>query len=386
MKLGLGKSRLVELEKFKAIKRGSINPAIFPEEEFEYYSIPAYDTGQPSLTLGSEIGSSKKIIKKNDVLLSRIVPHIRRAWVVESKSNSKKIGSGEWIIFNSDKINSDYLRSFFSSDKFNVQFLQNLTGVGGSLMRANPKLTGKIKIPLPPLDKQKEIAHLLDTADTLRQKTQEQLVQLDELAQSIFLDMFGDPVLNEKGWDMIRMDKLTRISSGSTPSRSNLNYYNGDIPWVKTGELNGELINTTEEHLTELGIRESSCKIYPKNSILVAMYGQGKTRGKVGLTNVQVTTNQACAVIEPNSDYNTSYLFEYFKNSYEQLRQLGRGGNQPNLNTGMIKAYKVMMPELPLQNQFAAQIQNIQSQKEKLKKSLKESEDLFNCLMQDVFG
>src|SRR5690606_16142893 len=100
------------LSEFFAKKGGSVNPLNFKEEEFELYSIPAYESGLPEKLFGQEIGSSKKKLKGGDVLLSRIVPHIRRCWIVPEKQDLRQIGSGEWIVFTSNDIDASYLRHY----------------------------------------------------------------------------------------------------------------------------------------------------------------------------------------------------------------------------------------------------------------------------------
>lgn len=243
-----------------------------------------------------------------------------------------------------------------------------------------------LKISFPPIPTQKRIAEILDKADALRKKDKQLLQYYNDLAQSLFINMFGDPVRNEKGWDLKRIGEITTISSGSTPSRDNPKYFEGDIPWVKTTEVNGSTIIKTEEYITQDGLTNSSCKLYPVGSIIIAMYGQGKTRGQVGILGVEATTNQACGVVKPNDCYNSAYLYNYLKMSYTQLRALGRGGNQENLNAGMIKNYEIMLPPITLQNEFAQQIQNIEQQKEKLKVQMQESENLFQALLQQAFN
>ena len=141
----------------------------------------------------------------------------------------------------------------------------------------------KVFLPLPPLDAQKRIVAILDQADALRQKRKQAIALLDEYVKSVFLEMFGDPVTNPKGWETTSLQSISKMSSGSTPSRDISEYYGGRIPWVKTTEVNYKFITNTEEFITDSGLKNSSCKLYPKDSILIAMYGQGKTRGKVGI-------------------------------------------------------------------------------------------------------
>jgi type I restriction enzyme M protein len=150
---------MVELGRFMASGLPSIDPSKSPEERFELWSIPAHEGREPERPLGKEIGSAKKGVLPNDVLLSRIVPHIRRTWVVSPSRNAERqIASGEWIVFRSDEFVPEYLARVLVSDFFHAQFMQTVTGVGGSLSRANPKAVAEIRIPLPPLEVQREIA------------------------------------------------------------------------------------------------------------------------------------------------------------------------------------------------------------------------------------
>lgn len=254
---------------------------------------------------------------------------------------------------------------------------------GATRGKLTKKALDNLEIPLPPLPIQEKIAAILDKADALRRKDQELLKKYDEFAQAIFIDMFGDPVRNEKGWEMKRLGELSNISSGSTPSRSNDDFYNGDISWVKTGEVSGKTILDTEEKISEEALKSSRCKIYPKGSLIIAMYGQGKTRGQVGVLGIEAATNQACAVIPPSEKMNYTYLFELLKQNYEDLRSLGRGGNQPNLNSGLIKNYEVINPPIALQEAFAKKIELINQIKAKI--NAEKSHELFQSLLQRAF-
>lgn len=240
-----------------------------------------------------------------------------------------------------------------------------------------------IQIPLPPLPVQKRIAEILDAADALRRKDEELLKKYDELAQAIFIDMFGDPVRNEKGWEVKAIGEITKVGSGSTPNRQNPEYFDGGIPWVKTTEVNGRVIYSTEERITDEGLRNSSCKIFAKDSVIVAMYGQGKTRGQVGLLGIEAATNQACAVISPCDALNPTFLFNYLKLSYSQLRGLGRGGNQENLNKGMIEEFQIIVPSIVVQNEFNRRLNSVNLQRTLLEQKL--TENLFNSMIRKAF-
>ena len=149
---------LVPVGRFMKQGVKTIDPRNTPDEVFELWSIPAHDAGSPDVIRGSDIGSQKKTVLPGDVLLSRIIPHIRRSCVVrESAPRRRQIASTEWIVFSSDDVVPAFLSHMLVSDPFHACFMQTITGVGGSLSRANPTAVGEIQIPLPPLDVQKEI-------------------------------------------------------------------------------------------------------------------------------------------------------------------------------------------------------------------------------------
>ena len=365
---------------------GSVNPLQFPDEEFDLYSIPAFDAGQPEIALGAEIGSTKQIIQPNDVLLSKIVPHIRRAWVVGDDRGRRLIGSGEWIVFRSEKVFPSYLRHVLVGDPFHQQFMQTVSGVGGSLLRARPAFVASIQIPLPPLEEQRRIAAILDQAETLRTQRRTALALLDSLTQSLFLDMFGDPVANPKGFIKQPLSVVAEITTGSTPGRGADGYYGGNIPWVKTTEVTGGEIHDTEEKLTEAGLKAIRGKLHPINSIVVAMYGQGQTRGRCALLRIEASCNQACGVIKPSEEFVPWFMFTQLLLAYERLRALGRGGNQENLNLQLLGSFEVLVPPLPLQQTFATRIASIEALKTTHRRALAALDALFASLQQRAFA
>lgn len=280
--------------------------------------------------------------------------------------------------------NLDLRYLYFFLEKY-LEYLRHQS-IGGVIKYIKLGNLTDAKIPLPSLSEQKSIAVQLDKADELIRYNRQLIEKYDELQQSLFLEMFGDPVMNEKGWEKKKLGEISEISSGSTPSREKEEYFNGNIPWIKTGEVNGKIIYKTSEKITELALKETSCTLYPKGSLIIAMYGQGKTRGQVGMLGLDATTNQACAVLHPTKDMNYIFLMSLLKLNYEDLRELGRGGNQPNLNIGIVKNYSVLFPPLSLQNEFASHIASIEYQKDLVKEALSKSEDIFNGLLQEFFG
>ena len=169
---------------------------------------------------------------------------------------------------------------------------------------------------------------------------------------SQFIEMFGD--INELPSDeKTTIGKMAEVVTGGTPSRKHPEYYGGNVPWVKTGEIEQGVICDAEEYITEEAVAKTNCKLLPENTIMLAMYGVGKTRGQSGLLKIQAATNQACAAILPNSNYEPLFLLYYLRTQYEGLRSLGRGAQQTNLNLSMVRDYPVPIVKIERQKLFA---------------------------------
>jgi len=266
----------------------------------------------------------------------------------------------------------------------NRNYLESL-GNGATFKEVSKATVSRIEISIPPLPEQRRIAAILDQADALRAKRREALAQLDSLTQSIFIEMFGDPVANPKGMRKAPISNVADLSTGSTPGRGTDGFYGGSIPWVKTTEVAGSDICDTEEKLTAAGLRAIGGKLHPVNSILVAMYGQGQTRGRCALLAIEASCNQACGVIRPNKSFLPRFMFVQLSLAYERLRALGRGGNQENLNLQLLGSFEVLLPPLPLQQIFATRIQAIESLKATHSAALAELDNLFASLQHRAF-
>jgi type I restriction enzyme S subunit len=242
------------------------------------------------------------------------------------------------------------------------------------------------EIPLPPLSEQERLVDLLSRAENIVRMRREAEQRAKEIIPALFLDMFGDPATNPKGWEVKRIDELTTVGTGGTPSRDKPEYYGGDIPWVKTGEVSGSVVTSTEEFITDLAIEETNCKKFPIGTILIAMYGQGRTRGRAAILGVEAATNQACAAILPSDKVETSFLYRLLVFQYYVLRAMGRGGNQANLNLSMIKTLRVPMPDRDLQRKFANLVASLEVVLDTSRLASIQAGLSFQSLLAGVFG
>ena len=243
----------------------------------------------------------------------------------------------------------------------------------------------EIPIPIPPLAEQESIVAELDLLSSIIEKKKAQLKELDQLAQSIFYDMFGDPITNEKGWEVKKLGEVCQTTSGGTPSKNHSEYYEGgNIPWLRSGEVSQGFIYNTEMYITEEGLKNSSAKMIPVNSVAIAMYGA--TVGQVGIIKSPMCTNQAICSILPNDFFIPIYLYHFLLSKKNDYLKVAVGGAQPNISQNIIKQTIIGLPPLPLQQEFADKVEAIERQKTLIQQSIVETQTLFDSRMDYWFG
>lgn len=162
------------------------------------------------------------------------------------------------------------------------------------------------------------------------------------------------------GWLWISVEQIASVGTGATPLRSKSEYYqDGKVPWITSGALNEEFVHAAKECITDLAVQETNVKTFPVHTLVVAMYGEGKTRGKVSELLIAAATNQACAaiILEGESSQVRDFVKLFFLKNYEDIRRLSSGGVQPNLNLTHIKKTLLPLPPLDEQNQIVAEVE-----------------------------
>jgi type I restriction enzyme S subunit len=375
----------VPLAKLMAPRDGSVDPARYPNETFCLYSIPSFDAGAPELLPGSSIGSAKQIVRPGDVLLSRIVPHIRRAWIVKPQAKYRIIASGEWIVFRSPRADSRYLRHFLTSDNFHRQFMATVAGVGGSLLRARPSQVAEIRVPLPHPSEQRRIAAILDKADAIRLKRKEAIALTEELLRSAFLEMFGDPVTNPRGWPRQPFGKLASIRRGASP-RPIERYMGGSIPWIKIGDATSTsdiYLRSTAEFVTEEGARKS-VRLKP-GALIVA--NSGVSLGFARVLRIEGCIHDGWLAFEDiHERLRKIYLVGLINLLTPYFRRLAPEGTQPNLNTSLMRSFEVPLPPPDLQDEYEGIVSKLSDVTLELRRATSQAEGLFSSLVQRAFS
>lgn len=372
-----------------------LNPGQYPGETFELWSIPAFDAGKPEMVLGSEIGSTKKCLQPGDVLLSKIVPHIRRSWVVGQDVGCRQIGSGEWLVFRGNEFAPEYLRHVLTSDKFHSRFMGTVAGVGGSLLRARPDAVKQLEIPLPPLGEQRRIAAILDQADALRRKRREAIQQLDALHNSLFEQMFGHPLRNEMGWPITLFgDLLTDIEGGWSPTCLDRPAQDNEWGVLKLGAVTyGRFDDCAQKALPEgveprrhLEVREGDLLFTRKNTyeLVAACALVRQTRPRLLMPDLIFRLRLADPV-RSHPEFVHALLSHPAKRAEVQSLASGAAGSMPNISKARLRTVPICLPPPELQLRFGEAVEKLELMRSRAVEHLAHLDALFASLQHRAF-
>ena len=281
------------------------------------------------------------------------------------------------------------------------EFQSKLKGYGNGIMEIRMRIQmsklNTVELPIPEATTQTRIADFLDDKcgkiDRYIEKQQQTIDKLKEYKQAVITEavtkgLDPDAPMKDSGiewigmipehWDVPEIKYLVRIASGGTPDRNHPEYWNGNIPWIKTGELQNDIITNAEEYITEEGLNNSSAQVFNINTILVAMYGQGKTRGMTALLKIPASTNQACAGLTvTNSNVQIEYLWQCLIGAYDAIRSEAAGSGQPNLSATLIGNFHIALP--PIEEQGLI-VEYIKDRTVEIKSTIHKAEKLLEKL------
>jgi type I restriction enzyme S subunit len=216
-------------------------------------------------------------------------------------------------------------------------------------------------VQFPPLPEQQKIAEILSTLDDKIEVIDQQITETQALKKGLMQRLltkgighteFKDSPLGEipKSWKVVNIANIANVTAGGTPSTKEPTYWGGYIPWMNSGEINLRRIKSVEGRITDIGLKNSSTKIIPVNSVLMALAGQGKTRGKVAINEIPLCTNQSLATIYNFKNALHEYVFQNLESRYSEIRKMSTGdGGRGGLNLTIIKSIKLALP--PMQEQ-----------------------------------
>lgn len=353
---------------------------------------------------GKNIGTKKQfIVKEGQFIVSKIDARNGAFGVVPKVANNAIITGNFWTFdVNLHYILPEYLALLTSTKEF-MQFAEKASNGTTNRHYLQESLFLSQKIPLPSLEEQNKIIAAYNATIAQAEQYSVQAKDIDKQIEKYlqdeleietrdytiekqtdgFLHFINYSTIDKWGTDFMikniqsssstkyktkKICQLCNISSGGTPNRGRKEYYGGNIPWIKTGELKNDILTDTEEKLTPLGMNNSSAKLYPKGSLIVAMYGA--TIGKTAKLGVDATTNQACAVLFDidNKQIHTDYLWLYLQSQTDKLKAMAYGGAQPNINAGIVANYEIPLPPVDTQNEIVEHITRLRKKQKDLQR------------------
>lgn len=300
------------------------------------------------------------IVKKGDVIVNKLL-----AWMgAIGVSDYDGVTSPAYDILRARKpIDSKFYHYLFRTQICIDKLKKHSKGIMEMRLRLYFDEFGNIKIPYPSIEEQNRIVDFLDriTSDIDQAIAKKQrLIELLNEQKAILINRAVTKGLNPnvpmrdsgiewigeipEHWGVCSLSYIANLTAGGTPDRSRPQYWNGGIPWIKTGEVNYNTIISAEEHISAIGLRNSSAKIAPPDTILMAMYGQGVTRGRVAILGIEAAFNQACLAISPSGKLQVKYLYYYLQSAYRFTRDTGNETSQMNLSSGSIGKIKIVIP------------------------------------------
>ena len=325
-----------------------------------------------------------KVFRKGNVLFGRRRAYLRKAAVAPFDG----ICSGDITVIEAipDRILPELLPFIIQNDGL-FSF-----AVGKSAGSLSPRVKWEhlknYEFELPSMDRQRELAELLWAMDTTKKSYQKLIAATDELVKSQFMEQFGDATTNPKGLPTALIRDVAECYAGATPSTKVAAYWDdATIPWMSSGEVHNGRVSATEKKISQAGYDSCSTKMVPANSVVIALAGQGKTRGTVAITEIELCTNQSLCCIIPNSSVMSDYLYYHLKLRYEEMRNLagiaeGRGG----LNLKLIQGIRILVPSKADQEEFIAFARQSDKSKFELEQALVELNATYKRIIAENLG
>ncbi len=340
-----------------------VDPKKNPESDFWYIDISAVDNTEKRITSPQRVKGknasvrAKQLILKSDVLVATTRPNLNAVALVPEQYDGEICSTGFCVLRANAELDPEYLFQFVQSAAF-VTPLVDLTK-GALYPAVTDKQVFSQSIPWVPVPEQRQIAARLKAqlaeVETARQAAQVQVRDAALLRQRLLrqtFDALADMPLKVLG-------EHANITSGVTPARDNSAYWQpAEIPWVKTGEIDFVPVTSVQESISKKALAECSLSLLPPKTVLVAITGEGKTRGRSAVLEMAATTNQHSVSILPNDTWDAYFLQLWMQSSYPDLRELseGRGGSRSALSGGQIKALEIPAPDIDEQRRIVTRL------------------------------
>lgn len=316
---------------------------------------------------------------------------------------SFKLSIGKRAITTADLYTNEAIAAFYIKNELEItnEFLYYALGYIDLLQYTDKAAKGKtlnkaklrkVRIPVPPLETQHKIVEVLDQAQSLIDKRKEQIAMMDELVESVFYEMFGDPVKNEKGWDLNELCKVTsKIGSGATPKGGNAAYKEEGISLIRSMNIyDGKFVKNGLAYIDEDQAEKLKNVIINEGDVLINITGASVTRTCIVPNEIlPARVNQHVAILRVNDMVESNYLQNLLISKQYKAKLYGiatsSGATREAITKKQLETLEIPVPPIELQNEFARKVEAIEHEKELLNKSLEILEENYNALMQRAF-
>lgn len=382
----------------------SLNPGDFPDTEFELYSVPSSANNYPEIITGDEIGSSKQIVQEGDVLLCKINPRINRVWIVSRYTKFDLLASSEWIVVRNKIINAKYIMWYFRSPSFREYMMSNVSGVGGSLMRAKPKLVEMYPVPVPPIAEQQRIVDRIESLfsklDEVEEKLQSVLDSFETRRAAILHKAFTGELTTKwreknnislSNWEVCSIDEICKSLKYGTAKKSK---ESGKVAVIRMGNLQQGEIDWTDLVYSDDDDDIVKYNLVP-GDVLFNRTNSAALVGKTSIYRGEQSAIYAGYLIK--LDYDRSRILgdylNYQLNTLEAKEYCNSvktdGVNQSNINAKKIGAFKLNVAKIEEQREIVRLIDNFMANerhsKELVDTVLKQIESIKRSILSKVF-
>jgi type I restriction enzyme S subunit len=339
---------------------------------------------------GVQLGERDEwLLDRGDILFSHInsVSHLGKVALYEGRPEHLLHGMNLLSIRpKTSVVLPQYLVRALRSDGFRAQLSKHIKPAVNQASVSSSALK-KLTLRIPDLAEQRRIADILDKTDAIRRKRKEAIALTEELLRSAFLDMFGDPVTNPKGWPVKPLGELADIRGGGTPSRARAEFFAGSIPWATAKDFRSEFMSDAEEHVSEEAIASSATKLVPSGTILVVVKSKILMRRlPVSVSTVPLCFNQDVKGLVVHDPDEVFYVATHLRMAQRKLLELARGVNTEGLTLEHLRSHLVMRPPVVKIRRFATLQTTLRRSLERRVAATQQTEELFNTLVARAFS
>ena len=323
----------------------------------------------------------KKTAEPGDILISVRAP----IGALNYAKDRCCIGRGLAAITIGDEAERNYVFHLLKAKNSDL----NNQGTGSTFKAIGKAVLEDVQVPQISREEQQKCMDMMDLLESIIRERRAQLSSLDELIKARFVELFGDPIHNEKGWDTADVESVCKeIFGGGTPSKSHPEYYeNGDIPWVSSKDMKTDVLTESQIYINQKGVDNSTARMVPVNSvIMVIRSGILKHTLPVAINAVPITVNQDLKVFIPGESMLTRFMAVQFKMQEADILSGVRAVTADNIEFNSLKQRAMIVPPIELQKEYVDFLEQVDKSKVAVQKSLNETQKLFDSLMQEYFG